>query len=256
MHSIDDKNLPTDVKQRIENILAQHRITTDSIVNNPNTTINNPTATSFDTADSLQNSVNNFAAKEIKLDPSRTIMSKTDPKGIIEYANEYFMDICGYEEYELMGRPHNIIRHPDMPKVVFKLMWERLHKGENIYALVKNLAKNGDFYWVLTSFETKYNEEGQIISHYARRKAAPGNAVYQVEKLYKTLLAIEKTQSLEVAERYFAGMLEEKSMTYNEFILSVLGINEESIASYFVSPNSQTTNTPKKKGMFGRLFSS
>lgn len=60
--------------------------------------------------------------REIKLDPNEIIMSKTDKKGIIEYANDYFMQICGYEEHELMGEPHNCIRHPLMPKIVFKIL--------------------------------------------------------------------------------------------------------------------------------------
>ncbi|MEJ2469266.1 MAG: PAS domain S-box protein, partial [Campylobacterales bacterium] len=63
--------------------------------------------------------------EEIKLDPKKYIVSKTDPKGIIEYGNDYFVEISGYKESELIGQPHNIIRHPDMPKVVFKLMWDR-----------------------------------------------------------------------------------------------------------------------------------
>jgi len=247
MHSIDSEHLPTDVKKRIESILAKHKITTDSIVNSP--IINN-----FSDTNSLQNLTTNIVGKEIKLDPSKTIMSKTDKKGIIEYANEYFMEISGYEEYELMGQPHNIIRHPDMPKVIFKELWVRLKKGENIHALVKNLTKNGDYYWVLTSFETKYNKDGEIISHYSRRKAAPGNAVYQVEKLYKTLLAIEKTQSVAVAEKYFVGMLEEKNMSYDEFIFDILGVNQNSIASYFANENDKTTPS-KKRGVFGRFFS-
>jgi len=247
MHPIDNEHLPTDVKQRIEEILAKHKITTDSIVNNPIT--NN-----FIDAKPSQSTTSSFVGKEIKLDPSKTIMSKTDKKGIIEYANEYFMEISGYEEYELMGQPHNIIRHPDMPKVIFKELWTRLNKGENIHALVKNLTKNGNYYWVLTSFETKYNEDGEIISHYARRKAAPGNAVYQVEKLYKTLLAIEKTQSVAVSERYFVGLLEEKGMNYDEFILDILGVDQNSIASYFINENDKTS-TPKRRGVFGRLFS-
>ncbi len=194
--------------------------------------------------------------REIKLDPSQVIMSKTDPKGIIEYANDYFMEICGYEEYELMGKPHNIIRHPDMPKIVFKLLWERLHKGENIHALVKNLAKDGRYYWVLTNFETKYDDEGNIISHYARRKAAPGNAIYQIEKLYKTLLAIEKNQSPETAEKYFYGLLEEKGMTYDQFILDLLNINEKGVKSYFYNTAPKADqNTSKKRGLFKRMFS-
>lgn len=248
MQSIDNEHLPTDVKQRIENILAKHKISTGS-------TIQNPITNSFNALNSaLQNTTTSYVPKEIKLDPSKTIMSKTNRKGIIEYANDYFMEISGYEEYELMGQPHNIIRHPDMPKVIFKELWARLNKGENIYALVKNKAKNGDYYWVLTSFETRYNENGEIISHYAHRKAAPANAVYQIEKIYKTLLSIEKNQSIAVSEKYFEGLLEEKNMNYDAFILDLLGINQQSIASYFVNEN-KPANSPKKKGVFKRLFS-
>lgn len=191
--------------------------------------------------------------KEIKLDPSRMIMSKTDPKGIIEYANDYFMEISGYEEYELMGQPHNIIRHPDMPEVVFKLLWERLHKGENIHALVKNLAKDGRYYWVLTNFETKYDPEGKIISHYAHRKAAPGNAIYQIEKLYKTLLAIEQNKNPETAEKYFYGLLEERRQGYDAFILDLLKITPNTLKAYFMDPIEQK-KTKEKKSFFGKLF--
>ena len=189
--------------------------------------------------------------KEIILDPTRVIMSKTDPKGIIEYANDYFVEISGYEDYELMGQPHNIIRHPDMPKVIFKELWRRLAKGENIHALVKNRAKDGRYYWVLTDFETKYNEQGEITSYYARRKAAPSHAVFQIEKLYKTLLSIEKTQSVNVSERYFFGLLEEKGMNYDQFILSILGVKDEDLNSYYATKKEVKT---KKKGVFSRMF--
>jgi len=191
--------------------------------------------------------------REIKLDPSKTIMSKTDEKGIIEYANDYFMEICKYEEYELMGQPHNVIRHPDMPKVVFKLLWQRLFKGENIHALVKNLAKDGSYYWVLTNFETKYDKEGNIVSHYSRRKAAPGNAVFLIEKIYKTLVAIENTQGADVAEKYFYGLLEEKEQSYDEFILEVLGVTEKSLVEYFKEGSSNHPKA-KKRGLFSRMF--
>ena len=191
--------------------------------------------------------------KEIKLDPSRVIMSKTDPSGIIEYANDYFMEISGYEEYELMGQPHNIIRHPDMPEVIFKLLWERLHKGENIHALVKNLAKDGRYYWVLTNFETKYDADEKIVSHYARRKAAPGNAIYQIEKLYKTLLAIEQKHNPETAEKYFFGLLEERGQGYDAFILDLLNITPNTIKAYFMDPNEQK-KTKEKKSFLGKLF--
>lgn len=197
--------------------------------------------------------------KEINLDPKKTIMSKTDPKGVIEYANEYFMEISGYEEWELMGQPHNIIRHPDMPRTIFKLMWDTIKKGENIHAFVKNMAKDGRYYWVLTNFEFKKDEEGNIISYYARRKAAPRNAIHEIERLYNTLRAIEAKQDMQTAVNYFYGMLEEKRMTYNQFILSILGVNQQMLTNYFYDQKQvvkqQPTQDDRKKGLFDRMFS-
>lgn len=183
---------------------------------------------------------------EIILDPSKVIMSKTDAKGVIQYANNYFMQICGYEVYELMGKPHNVIRHPDMPKLIFKLMWERLHKGENIKAAVKNLAKDGSYYWVITSFETKYDDDGYIISHYARRKAIPYVAKNSFQKLYAKIISIENSSGIESAEKYFIGMLENSEQTYDEFFLSVLGMSETDFSDYYdnTSLNTNVKNDP------------
>lgn len=193
--------------------------------------------------------------KEIKLDPSKVIMSKTDAIGVIEYANEYFMEVSGYEEQELMGQPHNIIRHPDMPKIIFKLIWQRLDDGKNIHALVKNLAKDGRYYWVLTNFETKYDKNGKIVSHYARRKAAPGNAIYEIEKLYKTVLAIEQRKDPEIAEKFFYGLLEDREQSYDEFILDLLNISKESLKAYFKDIVVSKVQTEKKKtGLLDKLF--
>jgi len=219
---------------------------------------------SFDSSQKISNIKNQPSSqfqivdKEIILDPSKVIMSKTDAKGIIEYANDYFVEISGYEDYELMGRPHSIIRHPDMPRVIYKVLWERLSEGKNIHALVKNRAKDGRYYWVLTDFETKYDDKGNIISHYARRKAAPGHAVFQIEKLYKTLRSIEQTQNMSVAERYFSGLLEEKKMSYDEFILSILGVKEDDLNSYYQSRKkgvkAKKEVKTKKRSTFSKLF--
>jgi PAS domain S-box-containing protein len=162
--------------------------------------------------------------KEIELNPKRYIVSKTDPKGVIEYGNDYFVEISGYKEHELIGYPHNIIRHPDMPKVIFKLMWERIAKGENIMALVKNLAKDGRFYWVVTEFEPKMDKlTNDIISYTAFRKAAPKKAVVAVTPLYKKLLEIEAEGGLDASEKYLRGFLEDKGTPYDKYIDKIVG---------------------------------
>ena len=161
---------------------------------------------------------------EIVLDPKRYIVSKTDPKGVIEYGNDYFVEISGYTEAELLGKPHSIIRHPDMPKIVFKMMWDRIKQGQNIMAVVKNLAKDGSYYWVVTEFEAKKDPiTNEIISYTAFRKAAPKKAVEAIEPIYKKLLEIEKDGGMEASERYLRGYFEEKGITYDEMINDLVG---------------------------------
>ena len=162
--------------------------------------------------------------KEIILNPKRYIVSKTDAKGIIEYGNDYFSEVCGYSESELIGKPHSIVRHPDMPRIVFKMMWDRINQRQNIMAVVKNLAKNGDHYWVITEFEPKVDPiTNEIISHTAFRKAAPRKAIETMEPIYAKLLEIEKEGGMEASEKYLRGFLEENNTTYDDFIDNLVG---------------------------------
>ena len=157
--------------------------------------------------------------KEIKLSNIKSILSRTDLKGKIEYVNSYFIEISGYTEMELVGSSHNIIRHPDMPKVIFKWMWERIKKNQDILALVKNRAKNGDYYWVTTLFETKYHPFDKKPEGYlAIRKAPSTRAIKEIEKLYAKLLEIEKTEGLQASENYFIEFLREKNLSYDAYI--------------------------------------
>lgn len=162
--------------------------------------------------------------QEIKLNPKRYIVSKTDEKGNIEYGNDYFVEISGYKESELMGKPHSIIRHPDMPKVAFKLMWDRISKGNNFMAVVKNLAKSGEHYWVVTEFEPKADTfSNEITGYTAFRQAAPQKAVDTMIPIYQKLLEIEAEGGMEASEKYLKGFLEEQKKSYDEFIDELVG---------------------------------
>lgn len=185
--------------------------------------------------------------KEVSWDKTQIIMSKTNPRGIIEYANEVFVDVCGYEDYELMGQPHNIIRHPDMPKVIFKVLWEKLKKGENFHAIVKNLAKSGRYYWVITDFEIAKDENGEIVNYFARRRAIPQEVITNhIEPLYKKLLQIEAASGIEYSEKYLNGFLEEKNKTYVQYIMELI-YEQEKI-------NNKSTKVEEEKGFFSRFF--
>lgn len=184
--------------------------------------------------------------KEVSWDKSLVIMSKTDALGRIEYANEAFIDVSGYEDYELISQPHNIIRHPDMPKVIFKCLWDELKNGNNFHAIVKNMAKSGRYYWVITDFEVIKDDNGKILNYVGRRKSVPAEVITKhIEPLYKRLLQIEAVSGLDASEKYLRGYLEEKKKTYIEFVHDI-------ISTYSKVTD---TNSKNKKGFFTRFFS-
>ncbi|MEJ2469036.1 MAG: PAS domain-containing protein [Campylobacterales bacterium] len=173
--------------------------------------------------------------EQIKLDKYKYIMSRTDTRGVIEFGNDYFYEISGYTSNELVGQPHNVIRHPDMPRVIFKLMWDRLKQGKNIFAVVKNLSKDGRYYWVTTKFEIKKHPvDNTIVGYMAYRQAAKPSAVDQISKLYAELLEIEQSGGLEASEKYLIGYLDSLRMTYDEFIDEVIG-NKGAFKLFFAS---------------------
>ena len=149
--------------------------------------------------------------EEIKLDPKRYIVSETDEKGKITFCNDYFMEVSGYTKEELIGQPHSIVRHPDMPKVVFKLLWETISQGKNINAVVKNLAKDGRYYWIFTEFEIRKDaDSGKIIGYHASRKAISKHVIEVIADLYAKLLEIEKREGVEASQKYLVEFLKEK----------------------------------------------
>lgn len=171
--------------------------------------------------------------KEIKIDSNTMIVSKTDEKGIITYGNSNFVEISGYKETELIGSPHNILRHPDMPKAIFYFMWESIKNGRNITAVVKNLAHNGDHYWVVTDFEIKRDQNMRVRNYIAFRQVAPKNVVKEIEPLYEKMLDIEKEHGMDESINYLEAYLEEKNMNYNQYIDAIA--KPKGIASIFFS---------------------
>jgi PAS domain S-box-containing protein len=195
--------------------------------------------------------------KEVSWDKTQIIMSKTDLYGTIEYANEVFVDVCGYEDYELMAQPHNIIRHPDMPKIVFKVLWENIQKGNQFHGIVKNLAKSGRYYWVITNFEYLRDENGNVINYIARRKAVPQDVITKhIEPLYKKLLQIEQVSGINASEKYLIGFLEEQGLSYVDLITKLM-VDNEKIEQLQQAPQAgavETMEEEENKGFFSRFF--
>ena len=172
--------------------------------------------------------------EEVIWDKRSTLMSRTNKHGHIMASNEAFQEVSGYTEAELYNQPHSLIRHPDMPKVVFKILWENLKGRQNFHAIIKNLSKSGKYYWVITNFEIIRNEKDEITAFVSYRKALPKSLINEhIAPLYERLLKIENANGMEVSERYFKGFLEDRKTTYDKFIRTLLKENAEEIRAFY-----------------------
>jgi len=152
-------------------------------------------------------------------DANTLLVTKTDLKGIITYANRAFMDIVQMDENTLIGSPHNIIRHPDMPKIIFKYLWSYIQEEKEIHAYVKNICADGSFYWVLANVTPSFYNNNVVGYHSARRQPTK-EALEIIVPLYKELLDVEKKSGIEASERLMKDLLNEEGVQYDEFILS------------------------------------
>jgi len=154
------------------------------------------------------------------------IVSKTDPRGWITYANDVFCKISGFREDEMVGKPHSLIRHPDMPRVVFKLLWETLKSKREIFAYVKNIAKDGGYYWVFAHVTPTLGPTGEIIAYHSNRRVPSRSAIAKISAIYATLLAEEKRHSdpkagLAASEALLNKTLADAGVTYDQFVWSL-----------------------------------
>ena len=132
---------------------------------------------------------------EIRFADEEIIVSKTDLKGQITYANRVFMRVSGYSEDELFGKPHNLIRHPDMPACVFQLLWDTIRERREIFAYVLNLAKDGGHYWVFAHVTPSYDPAGNHIGYHSNRRVPYSDALPAVKSLYVLLCEEERRQT-------------------------------------------------------------
>ncbi|HLK06141.1 MAG TPA: PAS domain-containing protein [Candidatus Acidoferrum sp.] len=154
------------------------------------------------------------------------IVSKTDLKGRITYANQTFLKIAGFTEAEVLGQPHSIIRHPDMPRCVFKLLWDTLHSRQEIFAYVKNMSRNGDHYWVFAHVTPTFDERDQVVGYHSSRRVPDRSQVELFTGLYQQLLDEERKfpdwrQGMEASTQMLLNVISAKKMEYDEFIFSV-----------------------------------
>ncbi len=158
---------------------------------------------------------------ELCFDENLFIVSKTDTKGNITYANDLFIEISGYTEKELIGAPHSILRHADMPRAVFKLLWDKIQAGGEIFAYVKNKTKTGKYYWV-HAYVTPIidSRKNEIIGYHSVRRSANPKALAIIEPLYQKMLQAEKSGGVQASIALLNATLSQLKVSYDAFILS------------------------------------
>lgn len=163
---------------------------------------------------------------ERKLGEEEIIVSKTDPSGRILYVNQTLIKISDYTEADLLGQQHSIVRHPEMPRAVFKLLWETIQSGQEIFAYVVNLTKYGDHYWVFAHVTPSFDEGGSIIGFHSNRRAPDRKGVQSAQALYKVLLDEEqryadRRKGMLSATELLQSMLADKQVEYDQFVFTL-----------------------------------
>ncbi len=159
---------------------------------------------------------------EIKLRDDEIIISKTDPKGRFTYANRRFMQIAGYSEPELLGKHHNLIRHPDMPKGVFRLLWKTLQNKNEFFGYVKNATSYGGYYWVFANVTPDYKTDLTLAGYFSVRRRPNYKAIQQINEWYKKMLQIEANETpkraAEVSLDWLKEQIRQQGCSYNELL--------------------------------------
>lgn len=162
-----------------------------------------------------------LSGTEKQLGDNDFIVSKTDTSGKIVYCNQIFTKMAGYPASDLIGANHNLIRHPDMPRLAFKIAWDRIKAKKEFFGFVKNLCADGSYYWVLAYITADLDANGQIISYTSIRRKPPRSAINAIEPIYRQLLDAERSGGLDASQRLLDEMLASAGVTYDEFIINL-----------------------------------
>ena len=164
--------------------------------------------------------------REVRFGEEELIVSKTDAQGRITYCNDVFIRISGYAERELLGAPHSLIRHRDMPRAVFKLMWDTIASGEECFAYVVNRAKSGDHYWVLAHVTPTLDASGCVVGYHSNRRAPSRDAIDAARDVYAQVLAAEEAQpsarlALEAGEAALRAAIGRTGLSYPSLVFAL-----------------------------------
>lgn len=153
------------------------------------------------------------------------IVAKTDSTGKITYCNRTFIHLSGYSERELLGSQHNIVRHPDMPRAVFHLLWEKLKEGGEFFCYINNLCMYGGFYWVFANLTPTFDPGGKLVGYYSVRRHPSLDALNVIKPLYQEMLLAENKAAtrgaIQAARVVLNNRLREYGIDYEHFILQI-----------------------------------
>ena len=152
------------------------------------------------------------------LERQTLITSKTNLKGFITYCNQDFLRYSKYNESEIIDAPHSIVRHKDMPRCVFKLLWDYVQGGKEIFAFVKNLNKYKEFYWVFANITPSYDDRGQIIGYYSVRRQPNFKVIPTISELYQNLCALEASGGMQQSLKALDDFITKQGKSYNQII--------------------------------------
>jgi PAS domain S-box-containing protein len=172
-----------------------------------------------------------FSGREKSFAEREIIVSKTDLRGVITYVNDVFVRVSGYSERQLLGAPHNIIRHPAMPRCVFKLLWDTVQNEQEIFAYVLNRSKDGTGYWVFAHVTPSYDLQHRHVGYHSNRRVPYADALPAVKEVYATLLEEEGKHSghRAAAEAGHALLLEILASQKTDYAKFVFGLSRHTL---------------------------
>lgn len=163
--------------------------------------------------------------REVKIPEGRFIVSKTDLSGKITYVNRTFMEVADYTEAELLRIQHNVVRHPDMPRGVFRFLWDTIKQEQEFFGFVKNLTSDGSYYWVFANMTPDYDDHGKLKGYYSVRRRPSQQAINTIVPIYKKMLEIERSSGAKEAPdaslRWLNEQLVEMGKSYEQFALEL-----------------------------------
>lgn len=171
-----------------------------------------------------------MSGQEVCLGPDELIITKTDTSGHITYANRVFMRVVAMREEQLLDQPHNIIRHPDMPRGAFRLLWKTLQAGREFFGVMKNHTANGGFYWVFANITPDYDLDGKLQGYFSVRRQAPRHVIAAIEPVYAEMRRIEagcgKAEAPDASMNWLLDTLARQGSDYETHLLQLYAAGE------------------------------